>query len=426
VLFGASKVIESVVFDGRSLSQAFEGLDSKARPAIQSVVYQALRGWAIADTLITQYILKKPSKELHSLLSLAIALVFHQERGTGQNQYSVPTIVNEAVKSAALSPKTKHAQGLINAVLRKVAKRAQDQNTIVGGLGIPYPAWWLAKIQAAYPNAWKTICAVQEKAPPLTLRVNTQKNTRQEYCAILDALGIAHAKITELASLQLETALVICKPIPVAQLPGFTEGAVSVQDAGAQLAPLLLQPQPDERILDACAAPGGKTAHLIEQAALDRGTLTALELDPERSKKMNSTIKRLQLQTKHLKVITGDASKQDWWDGILFDKILLDVPCSASGIVRRHPDIVFLRREQDIAHLVKTQRAILENAWQMLSNGGLLLYVTCSIFPEEGEGQIHQFVKGHPNALRLEAPGQLLPQEQHDGFFYGLLKKMHR
>jgi 16S rRNA (cytosine967-C5)-methyltransferase len=201
------------------------------------------------------------------------------------------------------------------------------------------------------------------------------------------------------------------------------QGAVSVQDAGAQLAPGLLCLQKGERLLDACAAPGGKTAHLLETIRSEPGELIALEIDTERTKKIVNTLTRLQLINSRIQVITGDASQPNWWDGNLFDKILLDVPCSASGIVRRHPDIVFLRKQQDIVRLVETQRAILENVWMMLKNGGTLLYLTCSIFPEEGEEQITRFVMDHPNALRLEAPGQLLPSEHHDGFFYGLLKK---
>jgi len=184
-----------------------------------------------------------------------------------------------------------------------------------------------------------------------------------------------------------------------------------------------LRPQKGERILDACAAPGGKTAHLLETILAKPAELIALEIDAERATKIVNTLTRLGLFNERVRVMTGDASQNDWWDGHLFDKILLDVPCSASGIVRRHPDIVFLRKPQDIARLVETQRAVLESAWTMLKNGGTLLYLTCSIFPEEGEEQIARFVKDHANALRLEAPGQILPSEYHDGFFYGLLKK---
>ncbi|MEY3865532.1 MAG: Sun protein, partial [Pseudomonadota bacterium] len=169
--------------------------------------------------------------------------------------------------------------------------------------------------------------------------------------------------------------------------------------------------------------PGGKTAHIAEHMGSNQYQLLALEIDAERLKKVEGALERLSLPKKCITLKQGSASRQDWWDGQFFDKILCDVPCSASGIVRRHPDIVFLRRKEDIAAFVKTQRAILENAWRMLKPGGSLLYVTCSVFPEEGEEQIAWFLSQHPNALRLESPGQLLSDQDHDGFFFGLLSK---
>jgi 16S rRNA (cytosine967-C5)-methyltransferase len=394
-------VLMQVVHEGRSLTTLFDALNEAERPAIQSLTYATLRDWTHAQAIVREYVSKKPSKELDALLTVASMLIRNQ--GRAQNQYAVPTIVNEAVKAASMSPKTKHAQGLINAVLRKVANTAQNHR--------------------AYPDHWEGICDHQQTPPPLTLRVNQIMNTRADYGAKLAGFGISYQTISELAGIPLESALMIDAPLPVSQLPEFINGAVSVQDAGAQLAPALLRPQKGERILDACAAPGGKTAHLLETILAKPAELIALEIDAERATKIVNTLTRLGLFSERVRVMTGDASQNDWWDGHLFDKILLDVPCSASGIVRRHPDIVFLRKPQDIARLVKTQRAVLESAWTMLKNGGTLLYLTCSIFPEEGEEQIARFVKDHANALRLEAPGQILPSEYHDGFFYGLLKK---
>lgn len=410
-----------VVHEGRSLTTLFDTLNEAERPAIQSLTYATLRDWNHSQALISEYVSKKPSKELDALLTVTVMLIKNQ--GGAQNQYAVPTIVNEAVKAAGMSPKTTHAQGLINAVLRKVATAAQNDSAPKSQFGLPYPDWWLRRIREIYPDQWESICRHQQMHPPLTLRVNQMINTRADYGAKLEGLGIAYRTISELAGIPLWSALIIDAPVPVTQLPEFTKGAVSVQDAGAQLAPELLRPQKGERLLDACAAPGGKTAHLLEAILSEPTEFIALEIDPERAKKIVNTLTRLRLLNDQVHVTTGDASRQDWWDGNLFDKILLDVPCSASGIVRRHPDIVFLRRSQDVARLVETQRAILENAWTMLKNGGTLLYLTCSIFPEEGEEQITRFVKDHSNALRLEAPGQLLPSEYHDGFFYGLLKK---
>jgi 16S rRNA (cytosine967-C5)-methyltransferase len=420
-MLGTKKVLMQVVHEGRSLSTLFDAFNEVERPAIQSLTYATLRDWTHAQIRLYKHLSKKPSKELDVLLTVAAMLIHN--RGRDQNQYAVPTIVNEAVKAAAMSPKTKHAQGLTNAVLRKVASTTLCQAEMHGQFGLPFPDWWLRRIRAAYPDQWESICRRQQEPPPLTLRVNQMMNTRVDYETKLERSGIAYQTISEIAGIPLRSALMIDVPLPVSQLPEFMQGAVSVQDAGAQLAPGLLCLQKGERLLDACAAPGGKTAHLLETIRSEPGELIALEIDAERTKKIVNTLTRLQLINSRIQVITGDASQPNWWDGNLFDKILLDVPCSASGIVRRHPDIVFLRKQQDIVRLVETQRAILENVWMMLKNGGTLLYLTCSIFPEEGEEQITRFVMDHPNALRLEAPGQLLPSEHHDGFFYGLLKK---
>ncbi len=381
-----------------------------------------MRTWAPAQQLINQLIPKKPSKEVDLLLSVAITLIINQSRGENQNRYPIHTIVNEAVKAATMTAKTKHASGLINAVLRKVSG-LQDKELDDQTIGIAYPKWWIKQLQGAYPNELQIICANQQQRPPLVLRINVKKITPSSYRALLDSKKIAYRVIEQIGNMPVNTAIAIVDPIPVSQIPGFEDGLVSVQDAGAQLAAILLNPQRGERILDACAAPGGKTAHLAEYIQANEYHLTALEIDGERLKKVSSNIERLELPRANIKVMQGSAEKRDWWDGLLFDKILLDVPCSASGIVRRHPDIVFLRRQDDVPNLVKTQQTLLKSAWQKLKPGGLLLYVTCSIFPQEGEEQMAWFVSQHPNALRLDAPGQLLPDENHDGFFYGLLMK---
>jgi 16S rRNA (cytosine967-C5)-methyltransferase len=260
----------------------------------------------------------------------------------------------------------------------------------------------------------------QAQRAPLILRVNARQHTRQEYQDLLHQAGIAAEPIKGIAGITLDSALLLREPVPVSDLPGFYSGAVSVQDAGAQIAAVLLDPNPGERILDACAAPGGKTAHLLELAQCH---MTALELDGERLGKIGGNLDRLRLQSDGVQLVRGDASKDAWWDGKSFDKILLDAPCSASGIVARHPDIPFLRREADIKALQLRQRAILEQAWKMLKLGGMVLYVTCSVFPEEGEDQAVWFAAEHDDALRLSAPGQILPAELNDGFYYALFKK---
>jgi 16S rRNA (cytosine967-C5)-methyltransferase len=282
------------------------------------------------------------------------------------------------------------------------------------------PPWWRANLKRHYSKDWQPILFAQAKRAPLILRVNQKQYSRDQYQALLSELGITSNFIDEVAGVKLPSTLLLSDPVPVSELPGFYSGAVSVQDSGAQLAAILLNPQPGERILDACAAPGGKTAHLLELANCE---LVALELDGDRLGKISGNLDRLRLHSDQVKVLRGDASKASWWDGIPFDKILLDAPCSASGIVSRHPDIPFLRREADIKSLQHKQRGILEQAWKMLKAEGLLLYITCSLFPEEGEEQAIWFAAEHSNAVRLGAPGQILPTDVSDGFYYALFKK---
>jgi 16S rRNA (cytosine967-C5)-methyltransferase len=282
------------------------------------------------------------------------------------------------------------------------------------------PPWWRANLKRNHPQSWQAILFAQAKRAPLILRVNLRQHTHEQYQALLNDAGIASRPIESVAGVPLNSALILDRPVPVGDLPGFYSGAVSVQDAGAQLAALLLDPKDGDLVLDACAAPGGKTAHLLELADCK---MTALELDGERIGKISGNLDRLDLHSDKVKILRGDASKGGWWDGVLFDKILLDAPCSASGIVSRHPDIPFLRREADIKSLQQKQRAILTQAWKMLKPEGILLYVTCSIFPEEGEEQALWFAAEHANAVRLGAPGQILPTEVNDGFYYALFKK---
>jgi 16S rRNA (cytosine967-C5)-methyltransferase len=372
--------------------------------------------------LIKQFIPKAPPPEIDHLLSVAIALFLQEERDG--NQYATHTIVDEAVKACGEYDKTMYAKGLVNAVLRKVssAVRAPEGETRYPPDPIPMftPPWWRANLKRNHPKSWQAILFAQAKRAPLILRVNQRHQTREQYQALLDEVGIASSPINEVAGIPLTAALVLDRPVPVGELPGFYSGSVSVQDAGAQLAALLLDPKDGDLVLDACAAPGGKTAHLLELANCK---MIALELDGERIGKIGGNLDRLGLHSEQVKILRGDASKTGWWDGALFDKILLDAPCSASGIVSRHPDIPFLRREADIKSLQQRQRAILSQAWKMLKPEGLLLYVTCSIFPEEGEEQALWFAAEHSNAVRLDAPGQILPTEVNDGFYYALFKK---
>lgn len=417
----AAQVLGEVT-SGRSLTEVLDELEAHERPIVQSLSFDALRKWVRSHELIQQFIPKAPPPEVDHLLSVAIAL-FLQEDGDG-NQYATHTIVDQAVKACGEYDKTIYAKGLVNAVLRKLSStlRAPEGETRYPPDPIPMftPPWWRANLKRNYPQSWQAILFTQAKRAPLILRVNQRHQTREQYQALLHEAGIVSTPIHEVAGIALSAALVLDHPLPVGELPGFYSGAVSVQDAGAQLAALLLNPKDGDQVLDACAAPGGKTAHLLELANCK---MTALELDGERMGKIGGNLDRLDLHSDQVKILRGDASKTAWWDGVLFDKILLDAPCSASGIVSRHPDIPFLRREADIKSLQQRQRAILSQVWKMLKPGGLLLYVTCSIFPEEGEEQALWFAAEHSNAVRLDAPGQILPTDVNDGFYYALFKK---
>ena len=411
----------SEVMSGRSLTEVLDQLDAHERPIVQSLSFNALRKWVRSQELIKQFIPKAPPSEVAHLLSVAIAL-FLQDSSDGKG-YADHTIVDQSVRACGEYDKTMYAKGLVNAVLRKVSLATQPSEYPPDPIPMYVPAWWRANLKRNYSKQWQSILFTQAKRAPLILRVNQKQYSREQYQSLLNDAGIASSTIEALAGYPLPSALLLPNPVPVSDLPGFYSGAVSVQDSGAQLAASLLSPKQDDVILDACSAPGGKTAHVLELADCE---MVALEIDEVRLGKIQGNLDRLRLQSGKVKVLRGDASTTAWWDGSPFDKILLDAPCSASGIVARHPDIPFLRRQSDIAALQKKQREILTQAWQMLKPEGLLLYVTCSVFPEEGQDQAAWFAQQHANALRLDAPGQLLPTEVNDGFYYALFKKNGR
>ena len=410
------------VMAGRSLTEVLGQLDVHERPIVQSLTFDALRKWIRSHELIVQFIPKPPPASVDYLLSVAIAL-FLQGNQDGKG-CATHTIVDQAVKACSEYEPTMYAKGLVNAVLRKVSVLVQppegEKRYPPDPITMFVPPWWRANLKKNYSKVWAALLIQQAQRAPLILRVNAKQYDRSQYQELLTQAGIYSKPIEELFGVKLNSALLLSEPVPVSDLPGFYGGAVSVQDAGAQLAAILLDPKSGELILDACAAPGGKTAHLLELADCE---VVALELDGERLGKIGGNLDRLRLPSDRVRITRGDASKAAWWDGRLFDKILLDAPCSASGIVSRHPDIPFLRREADVNSLQQRQRSILAQAWKMLRQDGLLLYVTCSVFPEEGESQAAWFAAEHSNALRLSAPGQILPSGTNDGFFYALFKK---
>jgi 16S rRNA (cytosine967-C5)-methyltransferase len=351
--------------------------------------------------------------------------------------YAEHTLVDQAVAAARL--RTPAAAGFVNAVLRRFLRERdavveQARNSPLGAYN--HPQWWIERVQRDWPQDWQALLVAANRRAPMTLRVNARHASGADYVRTLGESGRA-ATLLEDPALHGQ-AVVLAEPCPVQQLPGFAEGRVSVQDAAAQRAAhVLLQGaalSPRARVLDACAAPGGKTAHLLELADLD---LLALDSDAQRLARVQETLVREHLQAE---LKAGDARRPaTWWDGRPFEAILLDAPCTASGIVRRHPDVRWLRRPEDIASLARIQAELLDALWPLLRPGGRLLYATCSIFPAEGQHQIDAFLQRLPPGTALlepQSPGHLLPSRDNgvpgaiarsavpqDGFFYALIHK---
>ena len=407
------------VQDGTSLTSAIQIVPVGLRPAVQSITFQALRRGYWVQEVLNQYVQKTPPGLTLYVLWAAISLVPEKNRAP---MYATHTLVNEAVNVCHLDKNLFYAKGLINAVLRRVLRNENLYQEISENKNPSYPDWWLHKIKQTYSEQAQDIIDSSKDRPPLTLRLNQRqipKEQQEAYLKKLQDAGLEYKKISLISGVQLTSAIELTTPVPVNQIPGFFEGACSVQDAGAQLTGALLNLQPGAKVLDACAAPGGKTAQLLELFDIQ---LDALEIDPARAKRIQESLERLKLE--NARVLVGDASEpKGWFDGEQYDAILADVPCSASGIVRRHPDITYLRQEVDIRNLQVMQRKILTSLWSLLKPGGKLLYVTCSVFPEEGELQARWWLSSMPNALRLDAPGQILPSKEHDGFFYALFEK---
>ena len=329
---------------------------------------------------------------------------------------------------AAVRPLRKPwAAGLVNAVLRSALRRRAELEALIEAdaeARAAHPRWLLDWLRRDWPDDWPAIVAANNVRPPFTLRINRLRLDREAYRQRLATAGY------DAGPAAAETALTLSTPTDPAILPGFAEGWVSVQDAGAQLAASLLAARPGQRVLDACAAPGGKTGHLLECAPdLD---LTALDCDAGRLERVRDTLARLRLNAR---LLAGDARRPaDWWDGARYDRILLDAPCSATGVIRRHPDIKLLRRESDIAALAERQQALLTGLWPLLRPDGRLLYVTCSVLRAENERVVAAFLATHPDAHEqpivagwgrvLSHGRQILPGESGmDGFYYAVLGK---
>lgn len=420
---------------GRSGSAVMEGVPSAQRPGVQALLFQVLRQLGLAEALRQQLAPRKPAPPVDALLCSALALACDADHAP----YEPFTLVNQTVEAAKASSSTRAQAAFVNACLRRFLRERdallhsarQDEQALWN-----HPRWWIQRVRQDHPQHWQQILQANNTQAPMVLRVNKQKSTPALYQQALAAINIE-------SSLVGESGLLLHRARPVHELPGFADGVVSVQDAAAQLAaPLLLHGLDlgrPLRVLDACAAPGGKTAHLLEWAGSAAPLqVTALDVDPVRCERIRDTLARLHLRAQ---VLAQDAGRpQDWWQphcgGELFDAILLDAPCTASGIVRRHPDVRWLRRETDIAQLARIQARLLATLWPLLKPGGRLLYCTCSVFRAEGDAQVQAFLANNTDARRMPSPGHLLPgmgangqavpdnlAGEHDGFFYALLHK---
>jgi len=425
-LLGHAADAVAAVRSGRSLNDALARCPPAARPGTQALAFHALRWLGAAEVVRGKLAAKPPPPAVDALVLTALALLWPP----GRPPYADHVLVDQAV--AATRQRAPSSAGFVNAVLRRFGR--ERDAIVVAALEEPlarynHPAWWLERLRADWPERWQAIAVADNDHPPLTLRVNVRRSTPAEVMAMLAARGI-EAVAGDAA------AITLLRPLPVAQIPGFSEGLVSVQDAAAQrAAPLLLAKPlgPGARVLDACAAPGGKTAHLLELADVD---LLALDRDADRLSRVDETLARLGLRAETR--AADAAAPKTWWDGRSFDAILLDAPCTASGIVRRHPDVRWLRRPGDPDALAATQARLLEALWPLLAPGGRLLYCTCSVFRVEGSAQIDAFLQRHSDAAlaaRPPSPGQLLPLPDNDtapstassraadGFFLALLEK---
>lgn len=419
-LVGAAHAV-ALVLEGTALPQALAKVFAQtnalpqARGAIQDIAYRTMRQVGRVDALITLMTTKPPEPPLlYSLLCCALTLCIKVEGE--EPPYEDFIVVDQAVNAASSSAHMFFAKGMVNAILRRFLREQPALIATVvkqASAAWNYPQWWVDQTKAAYPQEWQAILNSGNQPPPLTLRVNLRQISVLDYLNVLEQHQMAATQIGP-------CAVRLAKPVPVLQIPGFEDGLVSVQDAAAQLAAPLLDVQEGMRVLDACAAPGGKTCHLLEMANID---LLALDSDPKRAERIHENLTRLKLSAN---VKVGDAGKAGWWDNQAFDRILADVPCTASGIVRRHPDIRWLRRKLDAVQLAASSARLLDNLWLMLKPEGKLLLVTCSVWPIESELQAAAFAVRH-GAIRLDAPGQLLPElagnNDHDGLFYALFQK---
>jgi 16S rRNA (cytosine967-C5)-methyltransferase len=432
----AAKCCYAVIDQGRSLSDELpkqqDKLQGKDKGLLQEICYGVLRYLPELENDV-RHLVQKPIKGKQRVFHFLLLVGVYQIRYMRIPDHAA---VSETV-AATGALKNRHMKSLINAVLRSflrslevLAKAGDKANNkpLPDAIKFNHPSWFINKLKDAYTHHWQSILTANQQRPPMWLRVNKQHHSSAEYQTLLtnNNIGIAHVE-------PFSQAIALEKPLDVSSLPGFDQGWVSVQDAAAQQAALLLDSQANERVLDCCAAPGGKTCHILERTPSIH-SMVAIDIEENRLARVQENLMRLHLSAN---VITADAAKKDWWDGEQFDRILLDAPCSGTGVIRRHPDIKWLRKADDITQLVTLQKQILANIWSLLKPGGTLLYATCSVLPEENSQQVQAFILEHDDAelIPFDAPTlntnkaqigwQLLPDAKNmDGFYYAKLLKL--
>jgi 16S rRNA (cytosine967-C5)-methyltransferase len=427
----AANLLASTIRDKRAFSQDLSAEQAKLKDkrdinCLNALCFGVVRHyWQLADSLsqLVHKPLKSKDADIEALLMVGLYQLWHMD---------VPAyaVVSSCVNAAKSLGKI-WACGLVNKVLRlalnkKVELEARWSET--AQLQFSHPQWLIDELKVAWPDYWERILAVNNEQAPLTLRVQTERISRREYCQLLSQVGIDWVLPEEA-----NQAVCLSNPARVIELPGFLEGLFYVQDLAGQRVVELMDLKPGQRVLDACAAPGSKATHILtKEPKLD--VLVALDSQPERLAKITENLQRLRLQKAPVRLVLADALKiQQWWDGQLFDRILLDVPCTATGVIRRHPEIRLCRDPKDIGFCQNLQIQLLEQLWRLLQPGGTLVYTTCSVLPAENDAVIKKLVQADvgakiksfqiPDSIKTIYGRQLLPSKNHDGFYYAKLQK---
>jgi len=394
------------VASGRSLA------DERLHGAVLDLTHGSLRRYGRVQSIVRALSTREQQDPL--VEALLWCSIYALESG----RYAEYTVVDQAVRACTLLEKWP-AKSFVNALLRRFLRERHSIEARIGAdeeARFQHPRWWIEALRESHPGEWESALAQGNAMPPMSLRVNRRRVSRDQYHAQLAAAGLAARPVGT-------DGVLLEQPLPVERVPGFADGQVSVQDAGAQRAAHCLDLHAGQRVLDACAAPGGKSAHILELAEV---ALTAVDADAARVSRIEVNLRRLGLPAAAVR--TADAAHlKDWWDGVPFDRILADVPCTASGVARRHPDLKWLRRDGDREQFAQRQATMLDALWRALAPGGKLLYVTCSVFLQENDAVVDAFVARAAGAARLAlpdgGPAGLLPSAEHDGFFFALIQR---